>query len=66
MHNWGHKFIYDKNMIAQALVTVGFRNITFCEYKKSSYSELNELERHLEKYRSLNLAETLIVEGRKM
>jgi len=65
MHNWGHKFIYDKNMIARVLATVGFKDIIFCDYKKSSYSELNDLERHIEEYRSLNLAETFIVECRK-
>jgi len=65
MHNWGHKFIYDKNLIALTLSTIGFEDITFCDCKKSSYLELNGLERHLEEYRSLNLAETFIVECRK-
>jgi predicted SAM-dependent methyltransferase len=65
MHNWGHKFIYDKPLIALTLATIGFKDLTFCDYKKSSYLELNGLERHLEECKSLNLAETFIVEGRK-
>jgi len=65
MHNWGHKFIYDKNLIALTLANIGFTDITFCDYKKSSYLELSGLERHLEEYRFLNSAETFIVEGRK-
>jgi len=65
MHNWGHKFIYDKNLIALTLATIGFTDITFCDNKKSIYLELNGLERHLEEYRFLNPAETFIVEGRK-
>jgi len=65
MHNWGHKFIYDRKTIAQTLFNIGFIDITFCEYKKSSYSELSDLERHLEEYSLLNLAETFVVEAKK-
>ena len=65
MHNWGHKFIYDRKTIAQTLSNIGFIDITFCDCKKSSYSELSGLERHLEEYSFLNPAETFVVEARK-
>jgi predicted SAM-dependent methyltransferase len=65
MHEWGHKFIYDKQMIASALASIGFVEITFCDYKKSNHSELRDLEKHLEEYTFLNPAETFIVEARR-
>jgi predicted SAM-dependent methyltransferase len=65
MHNWGHKFIYDKRTIEQALSNIGFIYVVFCDCKKSSYLELSGLERHLEKYSFLNPAETFVVEARK-
>ena len=65
MRSCGHKFIYDKNLITLTLAAIGFKDITFCDYKKSSYLDLSGLERHLEEYTLLNLAETFIVEGKK-
>lgn len=65
MHKWGHKFIYDKQMIASALASIGFAEITFCDYKKSNHSELRDLEKHLEEYTFLNPAEAFIVEARR-
>ena len=65
MHNWRHKFIYDKNFITVTLTKIGFKDVTFCENKKSEHKELVNLERHNEKYEWLNPAETLITEARK-
>ena len=65
MHQWGHKFIYDKAMITAALTGVGFAKITFCHSKESNYPELRNLEKHLEKYSFLTDAEGFIVEAKK-
>jgi predicted SAM-dependent methyltransferase len=65
IHKWGHKFIYDKQMIASALASTGFVEITFCDYKKSDHPELRDLEKHLEEYAFLNPAEAFIVEARR-
>ena len=39
MHNWGHKFIYDKSFITLTLTKIGFKDITFCENKKANTSK---------------------------
>ncbi len=65
MHEWGHRFIFDRQMITSTLANIGFIEITFCECKKSNHSELRNLEKHLEKYSFLNMAETFIAEAKK-
>lgn len=65
MHQWGHKFIYDRKMIESTLADIGFDEITFCDCKKSKHKELTNLERHLEKHSFLNPAETFVVEAKK-
>jgi predicted SAM-dependent methyltransferase len=65
MHNWGHKFIYDRESIASMLTKIGFTNLTFCDNKRSNHEALINLERHFEDYARLNPAETLIIEAEK-
>lgn len=45
-HGWGHQFLYSKEMLQEALTNVGWDNVTFCEYGKSSHEALNGVERH--------------------
>jgi hypothetical protein len=65
MHQWGHKFIYDRKMIESTLSNIGFIEITFCDCKKSKHKELSSLERHLEKHSFLNQTETFVIEAKK-
>lgn len=41
---WGHKYLYNEEDLTILLKTVGFRHISRCEFKKSNYPELNDLE----------------------
>jgi predicted SAM-dependent methyltransferase len=40
----GHKFIYSKKDIFSKCEKINFREINFCDYKKSKFSELSNLE----------------------
>jgi predicted SAM-dependent methyltransferase len=44
MHNWGHQYIYDRDMLWQLLTDCGFRNIQDVRWRESEYPELRNLE----------------------
>lgn len=41
---WGHQYLYDKEELERRLGEVGFKQIKFCELKKSVFPELIGLE----------------------
>jgi predicted SAM-dependent methyltransferase len=43
-HNWGHQYLYDQEELNRRLKEAGFKEINFCEFKKSGISELSNLE----------------------
>lgn len=43
-HNWGHRYLYDQEELRRRLTESGFREIKFCDFKKSEITELNNLE----------------------
>ena len=45
-HGWGHKFLWSKPLIRQALKTHGFTQIRFVEYGKSADPILADVEEH--------------------
>jgi predicted SAM-dependent methyltransferase len=59
-NHWGHKLIYDENLVKLLLNKAGFTEVTFCESKKSSHRELANLEMHDEL-----VDETLSAEAKK-
>jgi predicted SAM-dependent methyltransferase len=43
---WGHRFLYDKELLEIALRQAGFVNIVSCRYKESSDKNLRGIELH--------------------
>jgi predicted SAM-dependent methyltransferase len=65
VRDWGHQYIYDVNVLRNALTECGFENIKELELGKSDISELQNLEhasRHPEGFLAL---ESLVIEATK-
>lgn len=64
---WGHKLIYDFELLKKVLEYSGFVDVTEVELSKSSDSELCNSEQHLKNIENgeYNKIETMCVEGRK-
>ncbi len=45
-HGWGHRFLYNRQTLVQALRQSGFSTITEVAYGESRHAELRNLERH--------------------
>ncbi len=45
-HGWGHRFLYNRQTLVQALRMAGFSTITEAAYGESRHAELRGLERH--------------------
>lgn len=45
-HGWGHRFLYSRQVLAHLLESLGFLEITFCEYGASRHAELANIEKH--------------------
>lgn len=41
---WGHKYLYNEEDLGNELIKVGFQKIKRCEWNKSDYPELSNLE----------------------
>ena len=64
-HGWGHKFIWNREMLAATLSACGFVEITWCEHGRSEHEVFNRLEQH-ETYEDVpELPHVLIVEAKK-
>jgi len=48
MRNWGHQYVYNFEEIGRRLKEVGFSNISLCNFNKSSYKELCDMETRAE------------------
>ena len=66
-YNWGHRFIYDFEMLQITLSAAGFSEIVRCEPKTSKDLHLCGLERHGTLLGDeFNEYETIVVEARKL
>lgn len=45
-HGWGHRFLYNRQTLEQALRTSGFSTITAAAYGESRHPDMRGLERH--------------------
>lgn len=45
-HEWGHRFLYDRQTLQSALESVGFRDVRFVRHNESDDPELRNVERH--------------------
>jgi len=63
-YNWGHHFIYDQQMLRNALCNAGFREITLCRVGHSVDANCCNLEHHqTEIGEEFNELETMVFEG---
>ena len=66
-YNWGHKFLYDYDLLKRSMGEAGFRNIKRYEYQKSGCDEFRDAERHGDEVKNIGMVryESLILEGEK-
>ena len=62
-HGWGHRFLYNKAMLEEALRRAGFARVEWCAYGVSAHEALNDLERHEQAPDSPELPHLLIAEA---
>lgn len=60
---WGHRFIYNRAMLEDALRRAGFARLDWCAYGESTHEALRELERHERSPDAEALPHLLIVEA---
>lgn len=64
-HGWRHQFLWNREILAQALTVCGFTGVRWCSYGESELPVFRGIERH-ETYADLpGLPHVLIVEARK-
>jgi predicted SAM-dependent methyltransferase len=62
---WGHRFLWSRELLEEALRSCGFEGISWCAYGESSVPELSGLEGHEQYEDSSELAHILVVECRR-
>lgn len=60
---WGHRFLYNRAMLEDALRRAGFARIEWCAYGESAHAPLRGLERHEQSPDTPALPHLLIVEA---
>lgn len=61
---WGHRFLYNRAMLEDALQAAGFAELVWCDYGRSEHLELRDLERHERSPDTPELPHVLVVEAR--
>lgn len=64
-HGWGHRFLWNRDLLARALFAAGFVELTWCRYGESPRPLFRGLERHETYGDSAEMPHVLIVEARK-
>lgn len=66
-YNWGHRFIYDRNLLGLVLAQSGFADLAAQPVGESPDPNLADIEKHghLVGAADLNAYETVVIEGRK-
>lgn len=64
-HGWGHRFVWNREMLTEALTACGFDAIRWCRYGESELPVFQGLERHETYGDSPDMPHVLIVEARK-
>lgn len=62
-HGWGHEFLWNREILAQALEACGFDDIVWCRWGESRRPALAGLERHETYVDSPELPHVLIAEA---
>lgn len=64
-HGWGHRFVWNRELLAEALAACGFDEIRWCRYGESELEVFAGLERHETYDDSPEMPHVVIVEARK-
>ena len=65
-YNWGHKFIYDCQILTESMLSIGFININENLVSESNDVNLRKLEHHgLIIGEDINKLQTFVLEGSK-
>jgi predicted SAM-dependent methyltransferase len=63
-HAWGHRFLWNRAMLSEALEACGFEALRYCRYGESLLAHFHGIERHETWTDSAELPHVLIVEAR--
>ncbi|HSF39825.1 MAG TPA: methyltransferase domain-containing protein [Thermoanaerobaculia bacterium] len=64
-HGWRHQFLWNREMLEEALLASGFDEVRWCRYGESELALFRGIERHETYADAPGLAHVLIVEARK-
>lgn len=64
-HGWQHRFLWNREMLEEALLGVGFADLDWCRYGESRHALFQGIERHETYGDSAELPHVLIVEAGK-
>ena len=64
-HGWGHRFVWNREILARALEACGFVDLKWCRYGESDLEAFAGIERHETYEDEPDLPHVLIVEARK-
>lgn len=62
-HCWEHRFLWNRELLAEALEATGFADLHWCRYRESRYEIFRGIERHESWADSPELPHVLIVEA---
>jgi predicted SAM-dependent methyltransferase len=63
-HGWGHRFLWNRETLAEALLACGFDDLRFCRYGESTLDAFRGIERHETSGDTPELPHVLIAEAR--
>lgn len=64
MRDWGHQFIYDKDMLIEIITKAGYKDITEYKFGESHHRDLRNIEKHADT-EWMKYAEPMIFEALK-
>lgn len=64
-HGWRHRFLWNREMLGEALAASGFDPVRWCRYGESELPVFQGIERHETYQDAPDLPHVLIVEGQK-
>ena len=64
-HGWEHQFLWNREILGEALAAVGFVDVEWCRYRESRYEMFRGIERHETYQDTPELPHVLIVEAKR-
>ena len=64
-HGWGHQFLWNREILEQALIACGFENLAWCRWGESARPLFQGIERHEQYPDSPDMPHVLIAEAER-